>query len=182
MAVNKTELEAICRSLLIAIGENPDSPRIADTPKRWAKWWGEFIDNDHGTIDTAFSMENYDQMVIIKNMKVWSMCEHHLLPFWANVTIGYLPTNKVLGLSKFARIAHKYANRLQIQERLVQDIAREIMDKTDSNDVGVLCSGEHLCMTMRGVKTPAIMTSSSMNGEFRSDRQVRNEFLKLALS
>lgn len=182
MSIDKQKLEGLCRELLITIGENPDSPRIADTPKRWAKWWVEFIEKDHGTIDTSFSMENYDQMVIVKNMKVWSMCEHHLLPFWGHITIGYLPAQKVLGLSKFARIAHKYANRLQIQERLVQDIAQEIMLKTESNDVGVLCSGEHLCMTMRGVKTPAIMTSSSMNGSFRTDRQVRNEFLKLALS
>ena len=182
MSINQQELESIGRALLKAIGEDPDSPRIVDTPKRWAKWWIEFVEKNHGTIDTAFSTENYDQMIIVRDMKVWSMCEHHLLPFWAKVTIGYIPKDKVLGLSKFARIAHKHANKLQIQERLVQDIAKEVIHLTDSPNVAVLCSGEHLCMTMRGVKTPAIMTSSSMNGNFRDDRQVKNEFLKLALS
>jgi len=118
-------------------------------------------------------------MVIVSGIKVWSLCEHHLLPFWCNITIGYIAKNKVLGLSKFGRIAHKYAHQLQIQEQLVSQIADEVCSVTDSNDVAVLAEGEHLCMTMRGIRTPAIMKSSVMRGVFRDKPEARQEFLDL---
>lgn len=178
--VDFQRLEWLGRELLLAIGENPDEDRIKDTPLRWAKWWREFIEHDPGKIETSFSGDHTDQMVVVSGMKVWSLCEHHLLPFWANIAIGYIPNGKVLGLSKFGRIAHMVGSRLQIQERMVQEIAGEVMRLTGSKDVAVLAQGEHLCMTMRGVRTPSLMTSSVMEGVFRDKPEARAEFLAIA--
>lgn len=179
-AVDFEKLQSLGRELLIAIGENPDEDRIVDTPKRWAKWWREFIEHDPGATDTAFESTTADQMVVVSGMRVWSLCEHHLLPFWCDVSIAYIPNGKVLGLSKFGRIARAAGSRLQIQERLVQQIADAVKQRTGSADVAVLAQGEHLCMTMRGVRTPSIMTSSVMNGRFRDDPAARAEFLSIA--
>jgi GTP cyclohydrolase I len=176
--VDFARLETLGRELLLAIGENPDEDRIKDTPRRWAKWWRDFIDHDPGTVDTAFQSVVADQMVIVSGMRIWSLCEHHLLPFWCNIAIAYIPKDKVLGLSKFGRIARSAGSRLQIQERLVQDIALEVHRLTGSEDVAVLAQGEHLCMTMRGVRMEAKMTSSVMEGAFRKP-EVRAEFLSL---
>jgi len=118
-------------------------------------------------------------MVIVSGMKIWSLCEHHLLPFWCEISIGYIANDKVVGLSKFGRIAEKYAHSLQIQERLVEQIASEVMRVSGSEHVAVLARGEHLCMTMRGIKKPSIMTSSVMRGLFLDSHQVRAEFLQL---
>jgi GTP cyclohydrolase I len=112
-------------------------------------------------------------------MRVTSLCEHHLLPFWCDVAIGYIPREKVLGLSKFARIAHKFAHRLQLQERLGQQIADEVSRITGTPDVAVVLKGEHLCMTARGIRTPGVMISSIMRGAFRSESEARLEFLRL---
>ena len=180
MTVDFEKLQSLGRELLIAIGENPDEDRIKDTPLRWAKWWREFIDYDSGKIDTAFESKATDQMVVVSGMRVWSLCEHHLLPFWADVSIGYIPNGKVLGLSKFGRIAKKCGSRLQIQERFVQEIAAEVQALTGSPHVAVLAQGEHLCMTMRGIRTPAVMTSSVMEGFFREQPEVRAEFMSIA--
>jgi len=178
--VDFDKLQSIGRELLLAIGENPDEARIKETPLRWAKWWREFIEHNPGKVDTAFETQGTDQMVVVSGMKVWSLCEHHLLPFWADVSIGYIPHGKVLGLSKFGRISQGIASRLQIQERMVQEIAAKVTELTGSPDVAVLAQGEHLCMTMRGVKTPSIMTSSVMDGLFRTNAEVRSEFMGIA--
>ena len=177
--VDFDRLKFLGRELLIAIGENPDEPRIKDTPTRWAKWWREFIEHDPGKVETAFEAVRVDQMVAVSGMKVWSLCEHHLLPFHCEVSIAYIPSGKILGLSKFGRIARDAGSRLQIQERLVQDIATQVMALTGSPDVAVIAQGEHLCMTMRGVKMAASMTSSVLEGVFRQP-EVRLEFLNLA--
>lgn len=177
--VDFDRLQWLGRELLIAIGENPDREGVKDTPKRWAKWWREFIEYEPGKIDTTFSSVTTNQMVVVAGMKVWSLCEHHLLPFWCNVSVAYIATDNVLGLSKFARIAHKYAHRLQIQEQLVHQIADEIEQVTGSGDVAVLGKGEHLCMTMRGIQTPAMMASSVMRGAFYYNPSARQEFLSL---
>lgn len=179
--VNRKKLAQIGRELLVAIGENPDREGLVDTPNRWAKWWGEFIDYDPGKTETAFESVQANQMVVVSGMKVWSLCEHHLLPFWAEVSIGYIPDKKVLGLSKFGRLAHKFAHSLQIQERLAQEIADSVRDISGSKDVAVLIRGEHLCMTMRGVRTPAVMTTSIVHGAFRDEPGARDEFLKIVL-
>jgi GTP cyclohydrolase IA len=166
--------------LLLAIGEDPDREGLCDTPRRFADWWAEFIDHDPGRTDTAFEAAEADQMVVVSGLKVWSLCEHHLLPFWCDVAIGYVAADRILGLSKFARVARRAAHRLQVQERLTKDIADEISRLTGTPDVAVLARGEHLCLTMRGVRTPAVMTSSVMRGAFREDPAARSEFLRLA--
>jgi GTP cyclohydrolase IA len=177
--MNIDKIEEIGRQLLIELGEDPDREGLVDTPRRWAKWWSEFIEYDPGKIDTRFESINTDQMVVIKGMKIWSLCEHHLLPFWCEISIAYIAKDYVLGLSKFARIAHKYAHRLQIQERLVDQIASDISEYTQSPNVAVLATGEHLCMTMRGIQTPHQMKSSIMRGAFLDKPEARAEFLAM---
>lgn len=174
-------MEEIGRELLIALGENPDRPGLVETPRRWAGWWAEFLDFDPGKMDTTFESVTTDQMVVVSGMRVWSLCEHHLLPFWADVSIGYIATEQVLGLSKFARIAHYYAHRLQLQEQLTHQIADMVADVAETDNVAVMAQGEHLCMTMRGVQTPAKMTSSVTRGLFRSSAEARAEFISLVL-
>jgi GTP cyclohydrolase I len=118
-------------------------------------------------------------MVTVSDIEVWSLCEHHLLPFRCSITISYRPAGMLLGLSKFARIAHRHAHRLQVQERLVSDIAADVCAITGSPDVAVLARGEHLCMTMRGIKTSAHMTSTAYLGAFDSDAELRAELFAL---
>lgn len=177
--VDVPALERIGRELLVAIGEDPDREGLRDTPTRWARWWREFIEHDPGRVETAFTSATADQMVVVSGMRAWSLCEHHLLPFWCDVTVAYIPAGRVLGLSKFARVAHKHTRRLQVQERLVGGVADEVADLAGTSDVAVVARGEHLCMTMRGVRTPAMMTSSVLRGAFR-DPAARGEFLALA--
>lgn len=179
MSVDKDKIQDLAKELLIAIGENPDRDGLIDTPKRFAKWWAEFIDYNSEGIEKTFKINNADEIVAVSGIKVWSLCEHHLLPFNATLSIGYIPKEEVLGLSKFARIAHKHAHKLQVQERLVNDIADELQLVTRSSDVAVIGSGEHLCMTMRGVKTFGSMKTSVMRGRFKENHIARQEFLEL---
>jgi GTP cyclohydrolase IA len=177
--VDYSRLLVLGRELLLAIGEDPEREGLLETPRRWADTWREFLEYDPGTTETTFASTSSDQIVCVSGLRVWSLCEHHLLPFWCDVSIGYLPDDKVLGLSKFARIAHQYAHRLQLQERLGQQIADEITRITGTQHVAVVLTGEHLCMTARGIRTPGRMTSSLMRGVFRTDSQTRKEFLRL---
>ncbi|MFE7271051.1 GTP cyclohydrolase I [Streptomyces sp. NPDC057623] len=175
-------LEELARRLLVEIGEDPDREGLLDTPRRYAKWWREFVNYDAGKIETVFDSVADDQMVLVSDMRVWSLCEHHLLPFNCSLTVSYRTNKKLLGLSKFARVAHKHAHKLQVQERLVADIADEISSITGSEDVAVIGRGEHLCMTMRGIRTGAVMTSAVMRGVFGEDGPQRTELLTLANS
>lgn len=179
MAVDYEALERIGKDLLVAIGEDPEREGIADTPKRFARWWREFIDYDPGTMDTTFEAQNSDAIVAVTGVRVWSLCEHHLLPFNSTLSMAYIPRDRVLGLSKFARIAHNVAHRLQLQERLVNEIADEIQEATGSPDVAIIGAGEHLCMTMRGVRTYGSMRTSVMRGVFQDEDRARAEFLML---
>lgn len=179
-AVDIKTLEKIGRQLLIAIGENPKREGLADTPARWARWWAEFIDYQPGKCDTCFTASTVDQMVVVRGMRVWSLCEHHLLPFYCDVSVAYITNKKMIGLSKVARIAHKHAHRLNVQEQLVKDIADEVSKVTDSDNVAVIANGRHLCMSMRGIQTPADMISSDMRGLFKYESKARAEFLELA--
>src|SRR5258708_19874510 len=131
-------LEQLGRDLLLTLGENPDREGLVDTPRRWAAWWKEFIDYQPGTTDTTFESVTTDQMVVISGMRVYSMCEHHLMPFWCDISIGYVVRDKVLGLSKFARIAHESAHKLQLQERMVCEIATHVQTITPSPDISLL--------------------------------------------
>ncbi len=177
--VDYPRLLALGHELLLAIGEDPEREGLRETPRRWADSWREFIEYDPGTTETTFSSMTSDQLVCVSGIRVASLCEHHLLPFWCDASIGYIPDEKVLGLSKFARIAHQFAHRLQLQEQLGRQIANEITRITGTMNVAVVLKGEHLCMTARGIRTPGRMTSSVMRGVFRTESATRMEFLRL---
>lgn len=177
--VDYPRLLALGRELLLAIGEDPDREGLRETPRRWADAWREFIEYDPGTTETTFASVASDQLVCVSGIRVASLCEHHLLPFWCNVSIGYIPNAKVLGLSKFARIAQQFAHRLQLQERLGEQIADEISRITGTQNVAVVLKGKHYCMTARGIRMPGRMTLSVMRGVFRTESQNRMEFLRL---
>ncbi|GAQ57974.1 GTP cyclohydrolase I [Streptomyces acidiscabies] len=170
-------LEDIARRLLTEIGEDPDRDGLKETPARFARWWREFSGYEAGKVDTRFPMFTQGQIVMVSDIDVWSLCEHHLLPFSCTLTIAYRPDGEVLGLSKFARIAHRHAHRLQVQERLVRDIAEEVVATTGSADVAVVGRGEHLCMSMRGVRASARMTSSVFTGVFEEYGPAREELI-----
>ena len=174
-------LETLGYELLELLGEDPGRPGLVDTPARWARWWEEFIDHQpNGRLDASFEHVTSNDLVVVGGIGIWSLCEHHLLPWEAIVTVGYLPEGQVLGLSKFARIAHQAAHRLQVQERLVAEVADQVEKLTGVPDVGVVACGRHLCMAMRGVRTPAQVTTSVMRGRFHDQPELRAEFLTLA--
>lgn len=179
MAVDIKRIEELTRELLIAIGEDPDREGLRDTPRRVAAAWSEFVSYKPGKLDTTFEVQARDQMVVVSGMQVHSICEHHLAPFSCEVAIGYLAGGTVLGLSKLARVAHKHAHRLQLQERMVEEIADEIAALTGRADVAVVASGVHSCMTTRGIRTPATMTSCVTRGLFRESEAARAEFFQL---
>ncbi len=176
--IDYDKVKSLVTELLAALGEDPQREGLAETPRRIANFWREFIEYDAGKLDTTFSAVKHNQMVAVTGMRVWSMCEHHMLPFWCDVSIAYIADEKVLGLSKFARIAHKHAHKLTLQEQLVSDIANHVKEILATDDVAVMASGEHLCMTMRGIKTPHRMISSALSGQFHQSEQ-RAEFLRL---
>jgi GTP cyclohydrolase I len=178
--VDYERLLELAREVLVAIGEDPERPGLAETPRRWASWWREFIEYEPGTTETIFQTASTGQLVVVSGIQVWSLCEHHLIPFECSVSIGYIPRDKLLGLSKFARIAHQFAHRLQVQERLVTQIADEVGRLTDSPDVAVVAAGEHLCMAMRGIRTPGVMSSSVMRGIFQESASARAEFWQMS--
>jgi GTP cyclohydrolase I len=178
--VDYERIKELGRELLVALGEDPDREGIQDTPRRWASWWREFIEYQPGTTDTTFEAVTSNQMVVVSGIRIYSLCEHHLLPFWCDVSMAYIARDRVLGLSKFARIAHRIAHRLQLQERIVNGIADEIEHRTGSPDVAVLASGVHMCMTMRGIKSGGMVASLVTRGAFQAQADTRADFLRLA--
>lgn len=179
------ELEALGLRLLELLGEDPTRQGLQDTPRRFAKYWQEFLHYDAGTIDTTFDIRKsvmVDQMIVVSSIRVWSLCEHHLLPFRCDISVGYITNTTVLGLSKIPRICHRHAHRLQLQERLIDDIATELVTLTGSPDVAVVGTGLHTCMAMRGIKSESSMTSSVMRGRFKENHHTRMEFLSLCSS
>lgn len=173
-------LEQVGEALLDKVSPDwRDNPHMRDTPARWARWWREFTEYDPGSINTTFPVEHVDQLVAVSGIDTWSLCAHHLLPFSATVSIGYIADEQVLGLSKFARIAHAQAHRPTSQEELCASIADEITKATGSGDVAVTATGLHLCMAMRGIKTPAAMTTSVTRGIFRTDQSARAEWFSV---
>jgi GTP cyclohydrolase I len=177
-------MQDIVREMLIKIGEDPDRQGLANTPERVAKSMEYLTCGYKQTVDeivndAVFEVDT-NHMVIVRDIEIYSLCEHHMLPFYGKVHIGYIPNGKVLGVSKFARIADIFARRLQIQERLTQQIAKTIMDVLEPDGVGVVIEAKHLCMMMRGVeKQNSNMITSSMEGNFRESLATREEFLKL---
>lgn len=172
-------IERIGRYLLQEIGEDPDREGLRETPARYARWWREFMSYEPGKIGTVFKSVQSGQFVAVTGIQVWSICEHHLLPFSCTIGVGYLTHAQMLGLSKFGRIAQAHAHRLQVQERLVAEIADEIEEVTSSPDVAVVGHGEHLCMTMRGIRTSALMTSTTWRGAFQKDPNLQSQLLNL---
>ncbi len=178
MAVDYPLISSITYELLKAIGEDPQREGLVGTPDRVARFWQEFIGyTDYNNL-TTFEGVQTDQMVVVSGMRVWSMCEHHLLPFWCDISIGYIADDKVLGISKFARIAHLCAHKLQVQESLVHDIADAVTEATGTKDVAVVGTGSHTCMLMRGIRTVSEVTTSVMRGRFRVSDSARTEFLE----
>jgi GTP cyclohydrolase I len=170
--------------IIEAIGEDLDRPGLADTPKRAAKAF-EFLTRGYTqsvdeVVNNALFPSDSSEMILVQDVELYSLCEHHLLPFIGKCHVAYIPTGKVLGLSKVARIVDLYARRLQIQEALTSQIAETIMQVTNAEGVGVIIEAQHMCMMMRGVeKQNSVMKTSAMLGCFRSEQKTREEFLSL---
>ena len=179
-------VEQLTRELLIEFGEDPDREGLKKTPARFARAMqfltGGYSKSVPEVINQAIFKTGSTDMVIVRDIEIYSLCEHHLLPFYGRCHIGYIAHGKVLGVSKLARIMEVYARRLQIQERLTEQIATEVKNAVDAVGVGVVMECRHLCMMMRGVeKQNSVMTTSSVLGSFRSDPSTRAEFMNLAL-
>jgi GTP cyclohydrolase I len=179
MSVDHQRLMTAAREILVAIGEDPWREGLIETPRRFADAWAEFIDFEPGRMRTHFASVESDQMVVVSGMETYSLCEHHLLPFRVEMAVGYIPKDKLLGLSKFGRIVEHAAHRLQLQERLTRNVADMVAELTDTMDVAVVARGTHSCMAMRGVRMEAAMTTSVMLGHFRDLPEARAEFLEL---
>ena len=166
--------------LLRALGKDPASPHLADTPRRVAHSFAELLDAGQFDLTTFPNDEGYDQLVLVRNIPVQSLCEHHLLPFSGVAHVGYLPGDRILGLSKLARVLDLFARDLQVQERLTQQVADWLKENLAPRGVGVVIEAEHLCMSLRGVRaTGARTTTSSLHGLLRDDARSRAEFLAL---
>ena len=180
----RKKLEANTKNLLELLGEDPSREGLINTPKRVAKAW-DFLtkgynENLDDLINNAIFEGESKDMVIVKNIEFYSLCEHHMIPFYGKAHIGYIPNGKIIGLSKLARITDLFAQRLQVQERLTNQIAKCLQDVLNPKGVAVVLEGKHFCMLSRGVqKQNSIATSSSMLGIFREKESTRNEFLKL---
>ena len=173
MTFDRERIEKAVREILIAIGENPDREGLRGTPKRVAKMFEEILGGykDSPENHLVLFTEKYDEMIIVKDIPIYSMCEHHMLPFFGKAHVAYIPgDNKVTGLSKLARIVDVYAKRLQLQERMTEQIANAIMEELGAKGVMVVVEAQHLCMIMRGVKKPGSYTvTSSVKGVMRNE-------------
>ena len=182
--IDKKRLEKITKELLEIIGEDTNREGLLKTPKRVAKSW-EFLSQGYNQnldeiVNEAIFNESAKDMVIVKDIEFYSLCEHHLIPFYGKAHVGYIPDGKIIGLSKIPRIIDFYARRLQVQERLTNQIATCIQDLLNPKGVAVIMEGRHFCMLMRGVqKQNSIASTSSMLGTFKDKSNTRNEFLKL---
>jgi GTP cyclohydrolase I len=180
--IDAPAIQAAVSEILKAVGENPDRDGLKRTPERVARMYAELLSGYHtdpdAVVNDAIFEVKYDEMVIVRDVEFYSLCEHHLLPFMGRVHVAYIPNGKVLGLSKIPRIVDLFARRLQVQERLTRQIADLIHDLLHPQGVAVVVEALHLCMMMRGVqKHNARMTTSAMHGAFRSNLATRQEFL-----
>ena len=174
--------QAVAR-ILEAVGEDPQREGLRGTPRRVARMYEELFsglrEDPAGHLAVGFT-EQYDEMVVLRNIPFYSMCEHHLLPFMGKAHVAYLPRGKVVGVSKMARVVEACARRPQVQERLTSQIADLLMDKLDARGAGVIIEAEHTCMTIRGVRKPgSVMVTSAMRGLFKSNLATRNEAINL---
>ena len=181
---DEEKIASLVRQLIVELGEDPERDGLKKTPARVAKAMAfltrGYRQNLKSVINGAYFKSGTNHMVILKDIELYSLCEHHMLPFYGKCSIGYISKGKVLGVSKLARIVDMFARRLQIQERLTEDIANAVMAEAGAEGVGVVIHARHLCMMMRGVeKQNSEMTTSAVLGSFRSDEKVRQEFLSL---
>jgi GTP cyclohydrolase I len=185
---SQAEAEAAVRTLLRWAGDDPDREGLLETPGRVTRSYAELFAGY--TVDPRAYLEKtfeevggYDELVILRDIPFVSFCEHHMLPVVGHAHVGYLPTNRVVGISKLARVVHGFARRLQIQEKMTAEIARAIDEVLQPQGVGVVVEAEHSCMTLRGVNTRgAVLTTSKLLGVVRDDPRTREEFLRLARS
>jgi GTP cyclohydrolase I len=177
-------LESLARNLLVELGEDPDRDGLERTPRRVAeslrfltRGYQEDVDQ---VLNGALYEVTHDEMIIVRDIEVFSLCEHHLLPFIGKCHVAYIPSRKVIGLSKIARLVDVFARRLQVQERLTTQVAQVLMEKINPLGVGVVMEAQHLCMIMRGVQQQnSVAVTSAMLGVFRDKKQTRDEFLSL---
>ena len=180
----KESIADLMRKVIAVLGEDPEREGLRKTPERFEKAIKFLTSGYHQNLDNVlngatFSV-HYDEMVVVKDIEFFSLCEHHLLPFFGKAHVAYLPSKRVLGLSKIARLVNMYARRLQIQERMTSQIAEAISEKISPEGVGVIIEARHLCMQMRGVeKQHGQAVTSAMLGSFRHNKQTRDEFLSL---
>ena len=184
--VSQTEAEAAVRTLLRWAGDDPEREGLLDTPARVARSYRELfagyeVDPRDYLERTFEEVGGYDELVVLKDIRFVSFCEHHMLPVVGRAHVGYLPTDRVVGISKLARVVHGFARRLQIQEKMTSEIANAIQEVLRPQGVGVVIEAEHSCMTLRGVNTPgASLSTSTLLGVIRDDPRTREEFLRLA--
>lgn len=184
MKLNKDLVENSVKTILNELGEDPQREGLVKTPERVAKAY-EFLTQGYNRdikklVNGAIFEEKYDEMVIVKDIDFYSMCEHHLLPFYGKFHIAYVPDGKIIGLSKLPRIVEVFARRLQVQERLTQEVADQLDEILQPKGVAVVAEGYHMCMMMRGVeKQNSITTTSAVHGLFKEDARTRAEFLNL---
>ncbi len=182
--MDKKRIQKAVKEILLAVGENPNRADIKDTPRRVAEMYEEILGgmrmNPEKELEVVFE-KDHDEIVLLKGIPLYSICEHHLLPFVGKAHVAYIPSNnKVTGLSKLARVVDILARRLQVQERLTTDIAEVIMKKLQPKGVMVIIECEHLCMSMRGVKKPGVLTvTSAVRGVFRQNEKTRAEAMAL---
>ncbi|MCU1594752.1 MAG: cyclohydrolase FolE [Frankiales bacterium] len=168
------------RDLLVALGEDPESEHLVRTPERVARAFEELL-TPHDVDPTTFpNEEGYDELVVVRDIPFHSLCEHHLLPFVGRAHVAYLPKDRIVGLSKLARVVEHHSRSLQVQERMTQQIANWLEEQLSPRGVGVVLEAEHMCMRLRGVKAPGTMTvTSALRGALRNDARTRGEFLDL---
>ena len=181
--VDTEKIEKAVKQILLAVGEDAEREGIKSTPQRVARMYVELLGGMHEDpkehLNSVFT-ENYDELVLLRNIPFYSICEHHLMPFIGSAHVAYLPTGAVLGVSKLARIVDCFARRLQTQERLTYQIADFIMDRLKPQGVTVVLEASHSCMTIRGIKKPgSMMVTSALRGIFKKDPRSRNEILSL---
>jgi GTP cyclohydrolase IA len=179
-AIDRSRAERAVADLLAALGHDPACEQLAETPRRVAASYAELLTPAPFTLTTFPNDEGYDELVLAKAIPFSSLCQHHLLPFTGVAHVGYLPADRILGLSKLARVVERFARRLQLQERLTTQVADWLQTQLEPKGVGVVLEAEHLCMTLRGVRTAGARTvTSALHGRLRTDPRSRQEFLAL---
>ena len=183
--MNSDSLANHVAGILSDLGEDPSREGLLKTPERVERalrfLTSGYAVDPKSVINGAMFTEDYSEMIVLKDIDFYSLCEHHILPFFGKAHVAYIPTHKIVGISKLARLIEVYARRLQVQERLTTQIANTLMDELDPQGVGVVLQAEHLCMRMRGVeKQNSIVVTSTMLGVFRSHQETRQEFMSLA--